>query len=177
MTPSPLSALWRSRPLLALLALVAFSAAVGAKPPGIDTKYSEKYIRANLIVAKTTAEQVRDKFGEPAMRDRKRGIGLSQDDIEWETWEYRRDDEEQKNPGLVRSVMNKTSDVGRLFSGTALGRKADEAWGRQYGVTSEADGRTGAAKRLAGVEDRDDPEKISVIRIKFHRGVVDSVQY
>ncbi len=176
MTSSPFSALWRRKPLLALLALVAFSAAAGAKPPSLDTKYTESYIKANLVVGKTTIAEVRERFGEPTSRDRNRSIGLTGAKSESEYWTYDRRDEKTKG-SLFDQARTKLGGAASLFGGTRLGAAASKANYRGSVADVEVNSRVSGAKDLLGTEPAANPDQVIRVTIHFDEGVVDSVSY
>ena len=164
------------RGLLFVLALSVLGPAV-AKPPSLDTKYSEPYIKANLIVDKTTMQQVLEAFGEPTARDRTRGMGLSQRQRTEETWKYDRGDEKAK-PGVLAMIRRKSGAVVSLLGGgnSAASAASDVHYGAMR-AENEVGRKTDGAQELLGVERKDDPEAVAVLRIYFKNGVVGRVEY
>lgn len=170
----PLFHPFRRACVAALLAFVALG--VQAKPPALDTKYSESYINANLVVGKTTMQQVRESFGEPTSRDRTRGMGLSERQRTEETWQYDRTKEKAK-PGLLEMIQRKSGAVVGLLGRGAAANAASDVHYDALHARNQIDTKTGGAKELLGVDQTDDPDAVVVLSVYFKNGVVEKVAY
>lgn len=174
--PLPPAALRSLVSTMILLGLLAFSAGVLGKPPGLDTKYSESYIKANLVVGKTTIAEVRERFGEPTSRDHSSRIGLTGSKRESEYWTYDRRDEKTKG-SLLDQARAKLGGAASLLGGTRLGAAASEANRQGTRAAVEVSSRTSGAKDLLGAEPAADPGRVVRMTIHFDSGVVNSVSY
>lgn len=75
----------RGAAALVFLTLLFTGTHAVAKPPSVEEKYSEQYVRSHLVAAKTTPQQAEEAFGKPHKVNR----NVSQRGAT-ETWTYER---------------------------------------------------------------------------------------